>query len=116
MGITSVRSDGAAEELRREHRDVLGRHGIAERLVEDWIHGRRRRDGAPQAQWALRRSDRTVLPRNFGVNTVTFSGGTVSLNDSLKTGFMVVDGATAHLKLNGHYVGPIGRCCRGTSA
>ena len=47
----------------------------------------------------------TVLPRNFGVNTVTFSGGTVTLNDSLKTGFMVVDGASAHLKLNGHYVG-----------
>jgi hypothetical protein len=47
----------------------------------------------------------TVLPRNFGVNTLKFSGGTVSLNDSLKTGFLVVDGASAHLKLNGHYVG-----------
>ncbi len=47
----------------------------------------------------------TVLPRNFGVNTLTFSGGTVTLNDSLKTGFLVVDGASAHLKLNGHYVG-----------
>ena len=47
----------------------------------------------------------TVLPRNFGVNTLKFSGGTVTLADSLKTGFVVVDGASAHLKLNGHYVG-----------
>jgi hypothetical protein len=48
----------------------------------------------------------TVLPRNFGVNTLTFSGGTVTLADTLKgLGSIVVDGAAAHLKLNGHYVG-----------
>jgi hypothetical protein len=48
----------------------------------------------------------TVLPKHFGVNTLTFNGGTVSLTDSLGTGigFMVVDGASAHLKLNGHKV------------
>ena len=47
----------------------------------------------------------TVLPKSFGVNTLTFNGGTVSLADSLTgVGFMVVDGASAHLKLNGHKV------------
>jgi alpha-tubulin suppressor-like RCC1 family protein len=47
----------------------------------------------------------TVLPRNFGVNTLQFLGGTVTLADTLNNvGNIVVDGASSHLKLNGHYV------------
>jgi hypothetical protein len=47
----------------------------------------------------------SVLPKRFGVNNITFKAGTVTLADTLMGfGSLTVDGATSHLKLNGHYL------------